>query len=146
MGRAFHLDAVTPTVTYFLDHFTHDRILRAMTNLGMIQDLEILDLARMALHRAFPGEQPPAAGPNATAAAIEALRAVGVAEPAGIPRHKLATAEGWLITPAEITAALDAYQRAPFDDCAATGDRIDDWQPWIDFLHLAGDHNGLRCT
>lgn len=141
MGRAYHLDGEY-SATYFLDHFAHAAVLRAMDGFGMIQDLDVLRLAETAFDIAFRGERPVEGAANK--ALVEALREAGAAEPAGIPRHKIATGEGWLITPPEITAALDAYQRAPHDDRAATSARIDDWDGWIEFLHLAGDFAGIR--
>ncbi|MDY0811423.1 hypothetical protein [Kitasatospora purpeofusca] len=141
MGRAYHLDG-EHSATYFLDHFTHAAVLRAMDGFGMIQDLDVLRLAETAVDSAFRRGDP--VDDSATKALVEALREAGTAEPTGIPRHKLATGEGWLITPPEITAALDTYQRAPHDDRAATSARIDDWDGWIGFLHLAGDLAGIR--
>ncbi|MCX4749256.1 hypothetical protein OG455_27750 [Kitasatospora sp. NBC_01287] len=146
MGRALCLEHSNPAVNYFLDHYTLESVVRAMDTLGMIEDLNILDLARAAFHRAFPGRQPGEPGPGSVHAAMDLLRAVGAATPKGIPRHKLATGEGWLISPREITAALDAYQQADPEQREAIGARIDDWAPWIDFLHVAGDHHGLRSN
>ncbi|MFJ4791718.1 hypothetical protein [Kitasatospora purpeofusca] len=144
MGRVITLEGGSPAAHYFLDHFNFEVIVRAMDGLGMIQDLNILDLARVAFHRAFPGLLPSGPGPASVQAAMDALRAVGAATPSGIPRHKLATAESWLITPAEITAALAAYHRAEPDRRAAVAERIDQWTTWIAFLHTAADHGGLR--
>ncbi|MFF8769042.1 hypothetical protein [Kitasatospora sp. NPDC015120] len=141
MGRAYHLDGEY-SATFFFDHFTHATVLRAMDGFGMIHDLDMLRLAETAFDRAIRGGR--SVDDSATKAVVEALREAGAAEPAGIPRHKLATGDGWLITPPEITAALDAYQRAPYDDRAATSARIDDWDGWIGFLRLAGDFAGIR--
>ncbi|MEU5388719.1 hypothetical protein [Kitasatospora cineracea] len=145
MGRALTLEGGSPA-TYFLDHFTFEIVVRAMDSLGMIQDLNILDLARAAFHRALPGRPLSQIDPGDVRAVMEGLRAVGVADPTGIPRHKLNTAEGWLITPREITAALAAYQQAEPERREAVAARIDEWATWIDFLHTAGDHAGLRSN
>ncbi|MEU8919535.1 hypothetical protein AB0D10_01190 [Kitasatospora sp. NPDC048545] len=146
MGRVLTLEHSDPLAHYYLDHFTYESVVRAMDSLGMIQDLRILDLARAAFHRAIPGIPLNQVGPDDVRTAMDALRAVGAAEPSGIPRHKLATAEGWLISPQEITAALDSYHRAAPEQREAVAARIDDWKPLIDFLHIAGDHHGLRST
>ncbi|GAA1161742.1 hypothetical protein F4556_005077 [Kitasatospora gansuensis] len=142
MGRAYRLNGNEYSAVYFLDHFTHAAVLRAMDGFGMIQDLDVLRLAETAFDSAFREGRP--VDDSATKALVEALREAGAAEPAGIPRHKLSTGEGWLITPREITAALNAYQQAPRDERAAAVARIDDWGGWIDFLHTAGDFLGLR--
>ncbi|MFC8449515.1 hypothetical protein [Kitasatospora sp. NPDC057223] len=146
MGRVLTLEGGSPAAHYFFDHFNFEAVVRAMEGLGMIQDLNILDLARVAFHRAFPGHLPDRPGPTSVHAAMEALRAVGAADPTGIPRHKLGTAEGWLITPGEITAALAAYHQADPERRDAVAGRIDEWATWIGFLHAAGDHGGLRST
>ncbi|MFD4394384.1 hypothetical protein [Kitasatospora sp. NPDC058478] len=146
MGRAFRLELSDPTVTYFLDHFTHDRVVRAMDRLGMIQDLPY-DLAHAAdcshdLAHVLAAVDPQ----EAVEEKVRAVLTASIPNPAGIPRHKLATGDGWLVTPAEITAALAAYQRAPHDERTAVSALIDDWDRWIEVLHIAGDHAGFRCT
>ncbi|MGW7579706.1 hypothetical protein ACWGKU_05070 [Kitasatospora sp. NPDC054768] len=154
MGRAYQLEACDPTVTYFLDHFTHDRILRAMDRFGMIQDLHdhLLDLALNAQGnaqgnaQARAGGHPPAHPQDAVEAMLRGVLTASIPNPAGIPRYKLATGEGWLVTPAEITAALAAHQRASREDRAAASSLIDDWAPWIEFLHVAGDRAGIRSN
>ncbi|MEU3566891.1 hypothetical protein AB0E96_00450 [Kitasatospora sp. NPDC036755] len=150
MGRAYQLELSDPTVTYFLDHFTHARVVRAMDRLGMIQDLhgQMFNLAASAHDNALAltGEFLPAHPQDAAAATLHGVLTASIPNPAGIPRHKLATGENWLIAPAEITAALAAHQRAPHDERAAVSALIDEWDPWIDFLHTAGDHAGLRSN
>ena len=58
-----------------------------------------------------------------------------------IPVHKLWTNDGWLLTPDELTAAL---QHAP----ASTADRrqrpIPWWGQWLDYLDTARGHGGVR--
>ncbi|MFD7639602.1 hypothetical protein ACFV4P_03020 [Kitasatospora sp. NPDC059795] len=146
MGRALILEGGSPAAHMFLDHFTFESVVRAMDNLGMIQDLNILDLARVAFHRALPGRPLSQIDPGDVHTVMGDLRAVGAAEPTGIPRHKLATAESWLIISREITAALAAYQQAEPERREAVAARIDEWTAFVDFLHLAGDHAGLRSN
>ncbi|RGD59392.1 hypothetical protein DR950_17770 [Kitasatospora xanthocidica] len=146
MGRAYQLELSDPTVTYFLDHFTHDRVVRAMDRLGMIQDLHydlpFLTAALYDLERELMGADPQ----ETVTAKKNAVSAASAPNPTGIPRYKVETGENWLITPAEITAALAARQRAPHGERAAVSALIDEWDPWIDFLHMAGDHAGLRSN
>jgi len=60
------------------------------------------------------------------------------------------TNDGWIITPAEIRAALNACERHPDRDTVYTtmnglwdGGR---WQAWIDYLTRAAEHHGIEVS
>lgn len=67
-----------------------------------------------------------------------------------IPSHKFSGNDGWFITPAEIRAALDAWESfeagTPNGFSADTLEVVqtDYWGKWIDYLRLAVDHDGFR--
>ena len=58
-----------------------------------------------------------------------------------IPRHKLWTNDGWLITPAELDAALS---RAPTTALDRRQRPIPWWRQWLDYLDGARGHGGIR--
>lgn len=70
-----------------------------------------------------------------------------VGEGANIPVHKIyGTNDGWVVTPAEITGAMEAYARwlgeqgiAEADDEPTTW-----WPEWIAWMRAAGGHNGFE--
>nr|BEK65671.1 hypothetical protein KPHV_28980 [Kitasatospora purpeofusca] len=64
----------------------------------------------------------------------------------GIPDSKLTSTSGQLITPAEITDALAAYDRTPEPVRADLEADWPAWASWIAFLRRAADHAGVRCT
>jgi hypothetical protein len=58
-----------------------------------------------------------------------------------IPVHKLWTNDGWLLTPAELTAALP---RAPASATDRRQRPIPWWHQWLDYLDTARGHGGVR--
>ena len=65
-----------------------------------------------------------------------------------IPSHKLSSNDGWVVTPDEIKAALDAWERQK-DGRGLKAETIDliqadHWSKWIEYLHLASEHGGFR--
>lgn len=64
---------------------------------------------------------------------------------AGIAVHKLVGNDGWLVTPAEIAVALEAYRRHTGDWVRALLDgETDRWLQWITFLERAQRRGGFR--
>ncbi|MFE4305624.1 hypothetical protein [Streptomyces sp. NPDC056891] len=81
------------------------------------------------------------------AAYIAAYRAVENAadpEPAGIPEYKLEYSGAFLITVAEITAALACYDAHPGVEMAEAPMGAPTWRNWIAFLRRAKTYGGLR--
>ncbi|MER5352544.1 hypothetical protein ABT093_19705 [Kitasatospora sp. NPDC002551] len=77
----------------------------------------------------------------------QAQKGVVEAEPqpvTGIPLYKLCSNDGWLVTPAEIKAALTSWEAADESDRrTAVGEH--DWFPeWIDWLGKAKERGGFR--
>jgi hypothetical protein len=58
-----------------------------------------------------------------------------------IPRHKLWTNDGWLITPAELDAALP---HAPTSALDRRQRPIPGWTQWLDYLDTGRGHGGIR--
>jgi hypothetical protein len=58
-----------------------------------------------------------------------------------IPRHKLWTNDGWLITPDELDAALP---HAPTSALDRRQRPIPWWRQWLDYLDGARGHGGVR--
>lgn len=73
-------------------------------------------------------------------------------EPAlGIEIHKFGSNDDWLVTPAEIRAALAAYRRADLPQIetalASAGIKdASDWGRWIDYLTRAEQQGGFRVA
>jgi len=66
-----------------------------------------------------------------------------------IPAHKFGTNDGWHVTPAEIKAALAAYQSREGRDAVIAehvnaGLRRAHWDTWINYLERAVDHDGFQ--
>ncbi|MXM66103.1 hypothetical protein GR925_22290 [Streptomyces sp. HUCO-GS316] len=66
--------------------------------------------------------------------------------PFGIALHKLGSNDGWLVTPEEITAALESYRTHSGDEVKViVGDKeLDYWLKWIAYLERAQRHGGFR--
>ena len=58
-----------------------------------------------------------------------------------IPRHKLWTNDGWLITPEELDAALP---HAPTSALDRRQRPIPWWRQWLEYLDGARGHGGFR--
>lgn len=70
-------------------------------------------------------------------------------KPTGIPVDKLCSNDGWLVTPAEIRAALASYgtldprdEAHILDECQVADPEY--WGRWIDYLRRAADRGGFR--
>lgn len=63
-----------------------------------------------------------------------------------IPIHKLRSNDGWIVTPREITAALDSYAAHPGVWAALEASAVDHtyWGQWIAWLRRAVDYGGIR--
>ncbi|MGO1230651.1 hypothetical protein [Glutamicibacter arilaitensis] len=62
-----------------------------------------------------------------------------------IPSHKLyGTNDGWHVTPAEIRAALNAWDSRPSSETVNEITQTEYWGKWIDYLRLAADSGGFR--
>ncbi|MFG2908478.1 hypothetical protein ACGF13_25850 [Kitasatospora sp. NPDC048286] len=125
---------------------------RAMDRLGMlshgheplpwprIEDFG-LTAADFAAERA--GEVSPAV--LAFRAASRAVSDWQAERPTGIPDYKIGgTNDGWLVTPAEIRAALAALAAQPASARAGTFARTPRWEGWVDYLTRAAAHGGFR--
>jgi hypothetical protein len=58
-----------------------------------------------------------------------------------IPLHKLQTNDGWLVTPAELTAALPHAPAVALDRRQRP---IPWWDQWLDYLDTSRGHGGFR--
>lgn len=66
-------------------------------------------------------------------------------QPTGIPEYKIGHGnDGWLVTPAEIRAALTALEGQPESAKAGTMAEEPRWDEWIDYLRRAEAHGGFR--
>lgn len=67
--------------------------------------------------------------------------------PLGIPPYKLRTNDGWLITAAEIRAALLFHAAASTEDNSPDLDEDEarGWQEWIGWLELSAARGGFRA-
>ncbi|MEV7177433.1 hypothetical protein [Kitasatospora sp. NPDC093679] len=78
-------------------------------------------------------------------AACRAVAAWHAEPPTGIPDHKIGgTNDGWIVTPAEIRAALAALAAQPEEAKAGTFAEHPRWDEWIDYLTRAAAHGGFR--
>ncbi|MXM62182.1 hypothetical protein GR925_01620 [Streptomyces sp. HUCO-GS316] len=128
------------------------RTLDAMNNFGMLVELPVPsypELSAYGLTRQDfqPGTQPDQATATRIAeyrAAYLAVKDASETEPKGIPAYKLRYNDGFLVTVAEITAALTTYEAHPHVDIAEMPIGDPTWRHWITFLRRAKEHGGLR--
>lgn len=73
--------------------------------------------------------------------AVAAHLAAHCGECPGIPGHKFGSNDGWLVTPAEIDAALHAYLAC--DESQRHAERDNWWPEWIAWLDYARQHEGF---
>ena len=70
------------------------------------------------------------------------------ARPTGVHAHKIATSDGWWITPAECLAALDAYERSPWrrhvTRVLPDPEERRVWSAWLRMLRLGANGSGLH--
>ncbi|KOG53140.1 hypothetical protein ADK76_28925 [Streptomyces griseoflavus] len=64
--------------------------------------------------------------------------------PTGIPAYKFSSNDGWLVTPAEIDAALGWWAVAPRKIQREITTQLDWWPEWIRYLRRARDGGGFR--
>ncbi|MFE0099822.1 hypothetical protein [Streptomyces sp. NPDC059009] len=64
----------------------------------------------------------------------------------GIALHKCCSNDGWLVTPEEITAALESYRTHDNDEVRVLvgEDELDYWHQWITYLERARHRGGFR--
>lgn len=77
-------------------------------------------------------------------AACEAVCAFEPQPVLGIPVGKFGTNDGWLVTPAQIAAALEAHRDAPEAHKQPLVGDIEWWPDWIAFLEYAQGRGGFR--
>lgn len=128
------------------------RTLDAMNNFGMLAELPVpsapaLSAYGLAVEDFQRGAQPDQATANRIAeyrAAYQAVLDGAEAEPTGIPTFKLANNDGFLVTVAEISAAMSAYEAHPHVDIAEMPVGDPTWGRWTAFLRRAQTHSGFR--
>ncbi|MEV7123951.1 hypothetical protein [Kitasatospora griseola] len=62
----------------------------------------------------------------------------------GIPWHKLCSNDGWLVTPAQIGAALAKWEAAYEEDRQEVAEENDWFPEWIEWLGKAKERGGFR--
>ncbi|MFL4950625.1 hypothetical protein ACJ6WE_25525 [Streptomyces sp. MMS24-I31] len=128
------------------------RTLDAMANFGMLTELPVpsvptLSAYGLAIEDFQPGAQPDQATANRIAefrAAYQAALDAAEPKPTGIPSYKLQVNGGFLVTVAEISAALTTYEAHPHVDIAEMPMGDPTWRAWTAFLRRARTHGGLR--
>ncbi|WJV48928.1 hypothetical protein [Streptomyces flavofungini] len=128
------------------------RTLDAMTNFGMLVDLPIPTFPKLSEYQLKRADFLPRTEPDkdiagrvaAYRAAYLAVKDASEPEPTGIPAYKLEHNDGYLVTVAEITAALTNYEANANVDIAEmpVGDLT--WPTWTAFLRRAKSLGGLR--
>ncbi|WP_030375542.1 hypothetical protein [Streptomyces rimosus] len=76
--------------------------------------------------------------------AVQAVVDAAAEHPSGIPAYKFSSNDGWLVTPAEIEAALGWWAIAPREIQTDIASRLDWWPEWIRYLRRARDGGGFR--
>lgn len=128
------------------------RTLDAMNNFGMLAELPYPSLPAPSAYGLTVEDlrretQPDQATANRIAEYRAAYHAVidgAEAEPTGIPSFKLANNDGFLVSVAEISAALTAYEAHPHADIAEMPVGDPTWGRWTAFLRRAQTHSGFR--
>ncbi|MEV0444972.1 hypothetical protein AB0I84_31455 [Streptomyces spectabilis] len=128
------------------------RTLDTMNNFGMLVDLPFPTFPKLSEYGLKREDfLPGAASDTATTDRVAAYRTAYLAakdasepEPKGIPAYKLQFNDGFLVTVAEITAALASYEAQTIVEIAEmpVGDQT--WPSWMDFLRRAKALGGLR--
>ncbi len=128
------------------------RTLDTMADFGMLTELPVpsaptLSAYGLAIQDFHPGTRPDQATANRIAeyrAAYQAVMDAAESEPAGIPAYKLVNNDGFLVTVAEISAALTTYESHPHVDIAEMPVGNPTWRHWTAFLRRAKTHGGFR--
>ncbi|MFE9553133.1 hypothetical protein ACFYOD_06575 [Streptomyces sp. NPDC006703] len=128
------------------------RTLDTMHNFGMLVELPIPEAPSLEAYGLSVEQlKPDYRADTATAKRLAEYRAAGLAllraapsRPAGITSYKLRYNEGFVVTPAEITAALAAYEAHPHAAMTElpVGDQT--WSRWVSFLRRASERGGFR--
>ncbi|QYX80284.1 hypothetical protein [Streptomyces akebiae] len=139
--------------TYFRFAFTAlPRTLDAMKNFGMLVELPVPPYPELSAYGLAgvdlrPGTKYDASTTNRVAefrTAYQAVKDASETVPTGIPRYKIDSNDGFLVTVAEITAALTTYDAHPGVAIAEMPVGDPTWPSWIAFLRHAQAHGGLR--
>ncbi|MFM9493656.1 hypothetical protein ACKI1Q_08460 [Streptomyces galilaeus] len=128
------------------------RILDAMNNFGMLVELPVPSYPGLSTYGLTREDFQPGIKPDLSTAsriaefrtAYQAVKDASETEATGIPRYKLAYNDGFLVTVAEITAALATYGAHPGVAIAEMPVGDPTWGNWITFLRRAQVHGGLR--
>ncbi|MEW2117711.1 hypothetical protein AB0945_21470 [Streptomyces sp. NPDC005474] len=128
------------------------RTLDAMKNFGMLVELPVPSYPELSAYglagvNLRPGTKYDESTANRVAefrAAYQAVKDASEPVPTGIPRYKIDSNDGFLVTVAEITAALATYDAHPSVAIAEMPVGDPTWGNWIAFLRHAQAHGGLR--
>ncbi|MFI5800944.1 hypothetical protein [Streptomyces sp. NPDC051677] len=138
---------------YFRFAFTAlPRTLDAMKNFGMLVELPVPSYPELSAYGLAgvdlrPGTKYDGSTTNRVAefrTAYQAVKDASETVPTGIPRYKIDSNDGFLVTVAEITAALTTYDAHPSVAIAEMPVGDPTWGIWIAFLRHAQAHGGLR--
>lgn len=139
--------------TYFRFAYTAlPRALDAMKNFGMLVELPVPSYPQLYAYGLAGADLRPGLKHHpSTAKVIAEFRTAYLAVkdasetvPTGIPRYKIDSNDGFLVTVAEITAALTTYDAQPGVAIAEMPVGDPTWGLWIAFLRRAQAHGGLR--
>ncbi|MGW2860961.1 hypothetical protein [Streptomyces sp. NPDC001205] len=128
------------------------RMLDTMHRFGMLVELPLPETPALKAY-GLSAEQfvPGYRADTATAQRLSEYRAAVLAilnaapsQPAGIAAYKLRYNDGFVVTPAEITTALAAYEAHPHATVSElpVGDQT--WPHWVSFLRRAAERGGFR--
>ncbi|GAA1161732.1 hypothetical protein F4556_005078 [Kitasatospora gansuensis] len=156
MGFEFNIEKTDGTDDRTCWHFFstgQTAVIRTvMRDFGMLTDPPVPDHVLLSTFDLtagdFTGPDQVVPGKEANLAAIQAAFSARMsateAEIRGIPHYKVNGNDGWLIAPAEVTAALAAYDAAPAGQRADIEATYRDWVPWLAFLRRSVEHTGIR--
>lgn len=88
----------------------------------------------------YDNDHPDANGGPEHQAAHDVLARAHRGECPGIPIHKFCSNDGWIVTPAEIRAALAQADRVSEPAIAIP----EWWEDWLNWMKLAADHDGFE--
>ncbi|MCK8431877.1 hypothetical protein G3I77_02210 [Streptomyces sp. D2-8] len=128
------------------------RTLDAMKNFGMLVELPVPSYPELSAYGLAgvdlrPGTKYDESTANRVAAfrtAYQAVKNASETVPTGIPRYKIDSNDGFLVTVAEISVALATYDAHPGVAIAEMPVGDPTWGIWISFLRHAQAHGGLR--
>ncbi|MFB7742471.1 hypothetical protein [Streptomyces sp. NPDC056132] len=128
------------------------RTLDTMLNFGMLVELPLpeappLEAYGLRVEQMQPGYRADTATAQRVAeyrAARNALLKAAPSHPAGISAYKLRHNDGFVVTPAEINAALSAYEAHPHATVSELPVGNQTWPHWVTFLRRAAERGGFR--